>query len=190
MFFLGFTASAAFHLYSSIVSARQHSPCPRIELLENIQRDVCRRTGNCTGHLQPTGPTTPKSSEFWARVHCRTILTQTVFIGYPQCITGPKRPRQFSTAGLSSAVPPGMSETCWCRKISLRMHFTFCTNVYSNLHDFTTTACSEFPAIVSQGPKDIHQNSRHGDIILSFMYIWRRWYDSNIYKSSSLRTVP
>lgn len=111
MFFLGFTASAAFHLYSSIVSARQHSPCPRIELLENIQRDVCRRTGNCTGHLQPTGPTTPKSSEFWARVHCRTILTQTVFVGYPQCITGPKRPRQFSTAGLSSAVPPGMSET-------------------------------------------------------------------------------
>lgn len=163
MFFLGFTASAAFHLYSSIVSARQHSPCPRIELLENIQRDVCRRTGNCTGQLQPTGPTTPKSSEFW------TILTQTVFVGYPQCITGPKRPRQFSTAGLSSAVPPGMSETCWCSKTSLRMHFAP-MSIYSNLHDFTTAACSEFPAIVSQRPKDIHQNSRHGDI-LSFMYI-------------------
>ena len=74
------------HAFSWIHCFSRLSPLQlHVSLQGNIHpvHELNWKTFNWSSLLQPT-------AEFWTQVHCRTILTQTVFFGYLQCITGPK----------------------------------------------------------------------------------------------------
>ena len=109
------------HAFSWIHCFSRLSPLQlHVSLQGNIHpvHELNWKTFNWSSLLQPT-------AEFWTQVHCRTILTQTLLRPFSLSTFSASLALnvcQFSTAGLSSAVPPGMSETCWHRQTSLRMH--------------------------------------------------------------------
>ncbi len=138
-FFLDSLLQPPFTFTAPCLSARQHSPCPRIEL-ENIQ--LVQSIATNSWILDPSSLPNNSNSD----------ITQTVFFEYLQCITGPKCLSILNCWTF-------LSSSTW-HVWNLLAQADFITNahtkVYSNLHsvshDFTTAACSEIPAMVSQGP--------------------------------------